>query len=451
MKDGSSIIYNSNGNTIEENEKQLEVYYKEYQELIHQVPRNNAQINAKLTQIQSLEVSLANIKSITYYLTNTAFSNWVNTNLAFCIGQNMIIADNTAGYMSENRDIFHDFEADNQVIFVAGNDPENEDSTFNNHKYNIIKNSIQYNLNLAISSYSNMFQGLTFEMPQLSDTEWEEITEKISIVSFMQGLDCGLKEFNGYAIVSSTNNEMTVIPEEIYYVEAGEFNNENAYYHRIDCETIRGKNEEFISFKSKEVKYDDIYKGEEAAGEGYEYDHKNLACYDCIAQNNYTNYTDINGENKKIKLRAFLNFEQDNYEGINYPEDPTNYATSMNGYLKRAYLIAVAKERQNLYKTTAYSKNEGVQTFNSISSINIADYSIIDKFEITLRVETPDYDKIVDNVRINSDDSTKKAISTTTSGNQTIEIKNNNYSSISSISCENSTAIKILSIKVIYK
>ena len=92
-----------------------------------------------------------------------------------------------------------------------------------------------------------------------------------------------------------------------------------------------------------------------------------------------------------------------------------------------------------------------MQTFNSISSINIADYSIIDKFEITLRVETPDYDKIVDNVRINSDDSTKKAISTTTSGNQTIEIKNNNYSSISSISCENSTAIKILSIKVIYK
>lgn len=392
-------------------------------------------------------INEAKRKAITYYLTNTAFSNWVNDNLGFVTGNNLqtVIDFNhpeNIGYSLDNMNaMYHNFQGEGQV-FGVDIDPENEDSIFNNHKYNIIKNSIQYNLNLAISSYSNMFQGLTFEMPQLSDTEWEEITEKISIVSFMQGLDCGLKEFNGYAIVSSTNNEMTVIPEEIYYVKAGEFNNESTYYHRIDCETIRGENGEFISFKSKEVKYDDIYKGEEAAGEGYEYDHKNLACYDCIAQNNYTNYTDINGENKKIKLRAFLNFEQDNYEGINYPEDPTNYATSMNGYLKRAYLIAVAKERQNLYKTTAYSKNEGIQTTN----VNLITWdNDISKVEVTLKYTGTT--GIVGKILINGND-TGEVISTSTSSVQTVEIENNGING--NITCD-AGSIEDVFIKYIYK
>ena len=57
-----------------------------------------------------------------------------------------------------------------------------------------------------------------FNMPVLASEEWEKIINNISIVSFMQGIKCGLKTYNNYAIVSSTNNEIMVTLDEIYYV-----------------------------------------------------------------------------------------------------------------------------------------------------------------------------------------------------------------------------------------
>ncbi|MGN1299405.1 MAG: hypothetical protein ACI4UE_05430 [Candidatus Scatovivens sp.] len=391
------------------------------------------------------EVKKANRKAIEYYLTNTAFSNWVNDKLKFVRGdtlQSVINFSNpdSIGYSLENmNNIYHNFENETQDIFDASNDPEDEDSSFNNHKYNIIKNSIQYNLNLAISSYSEMFKGLNFEMPQLSDEEWEQITEKLSIVTFLQGLDCGLKNFNDYAIISSTNNEMTVIPEEIYYVKANEFNNETSYYHRLDCKKLNEKSDgteydgDFISFVSKEVKYDDVYKGDTTTGIEYEYDHKNLACYDCIVQNNYTNYS-----SKKIKLRAFLGIEEDIDEnGITYKNN------SVKSNLKKAYYTAVAKERQNLYKTTQYSKNEGIKIDTSGSSITWN--SNISKAEITIEVTAPN--GIVGEIKIGGN-GTGKMISTSTKSTQTVEIENNGSSG--NIECTLGT-IQVKSIKYIYK
>ena len=440
--------------SIEEVEKQLQIYYDEYQILIHAMPRNDTEIINKLNEIRPLETALANIKAITYYLTNSAFSNWVNSNLDFVIGDNLetvVEFDHLEdiGYSLENMNaMFHDFDDDLTQVFSAGNDPENEDSAFNNHKYNIIKNSIQYNLNLAISSYSEMFNGVSFEMPQLLETEWEEITKKISMVTYLQGLDCGLKQFNGYSIVSSTNNEMTVIPEEIYYVKEDEFNSGvlgDYYYHRIDCETIRRETGNFISFKSKEVKYDDVYKGEELVdGEGYSYDHNNLACYDCVIQNNYLNFdSDSDGiDDKKIKLRAFLNFEEDDNEGVPWKND------FVNTNLQKAYLIAIAKERQNLYKTTAYSKNEGIETD---SSNDISWDPSIAKAEITLRYEGNS--AVVGNIWIGGYD-TGKQIPATHDSIQVLELENtaNNGDIICYIDGDTDPqTIDVLSIKYIYK
>ena len=390
-------------------------------------------------------VNEANRKAIAYYLTNTAFSKWVNNNLGFCTGKNMQITENTAGYISENTEIFHNFSEDDQIIFTNLINPENEDSTFNNHKYNIIKNSIQYNLNLAISSYSEMFSGSSFEMPQLLDFEWEEITKKISIVSFLQGLDCGLKEFNGYAAISSTNNEMTVIPEEIYYVKAGEFNDENSYYHRIDCEMIREEDLDFISFKSKEVKYDDVLKSD-STGEYYEYDYKNLACYDCIVQNNYLNYDSNSDGNddKKIKLRAFLGLENDSDEDGTYINDISKTPNLPN--LQKAYYIAIGKERQNLYKTTTYSKNEGIYIDNS-SDNKIQWNDNIVKAEVTLKYEG-DFG-IVGKIYVGETE-TSEMISTSTRSNQTIELVNDGNNSEREITCDIGN-IQVLSIKYIYK
>lgn len=458
LKDGSSIEYVGSENpedltkklTIQERENQLNKYYKEYEELIFKSPRDatiEGEINNKLVQIQTEEVQINNIKAITYYLTNTVFSEWINANLGFVTGENLqTVIDfehpKEIGYSLENmNEIYHNFDGEGR-IFDGSVDPENEDSAFNNHKYNIIKNSIQYNLNLAISSYNNMFEGIEFAMPQISDSEWEEITNKISIVSFAQGLKCGLKTYNGYAVISSTNNEMTVIPEEIYYVEADKFNNEINFYHRIDCKNIRDYSGNFISFKSKEVRYDDVYVGETTSGRGYQYDHKNLACYNCIAQNNYINYDDGTGTKKKIKLRAFLGLEtdRDNTEGVDYKN--TGTITPNLNNLKKAYYIAIGKERQNLYKTTAYSKNEGIQT---VKSSSISWNSNISKAEVTLKYTGPI--GIVGNILIDGG-GTGKVISTGTQNMQTIEIENNGING--EITCD-AGDIEEVFIKYIYK
>ena len=417
--------------TMEELDKNLDLEYNNYQDLISANPRVETEINDSLDKIRDLEESLANLKSITYYLTNTAFSKWVNDNLGFVSGATLTNDDDDenpltpAGrrrytyYVDEKTDngtnIYYDFSSDGQIF--GGGNPEELNSEFNNHKYNIIKNAIQYNLNLAMSAYNQKYvSSHDFRMPMLTDNEWEQITQKVSIVSFMQGLPCGTKTYTGYSVVSSTNNELTVIPEEIYYVNADQFNDENSvqYYHRIDCPNI-GLVTNFISFKSKEVKYDKIY---DKYNNRYNYDHKNLACYTCIVQNNYT---------------AF------------------DWETAPNR--SKAYYIAIGKERQNLYKTTGYSKNEGIEVISvnqepgfTITPAEVEWLGDRIKAEITLMVRNPA--GIVENLTVGS---SSERISTSTISKQTVIINRNGDSGVKDIIISGTANIEIKSIKYIYK
>ncbi len=135
---------------------------------------------------------------------------------------------------STAQDLFYDFHHIENIktkpIFDQNEDPEDTESNFNTHKLEVIKNSIKYNLNLSISAYCKMKNNTSaydFGLPVLLDEEWDKILNNISIVSFMQGLDCGLNIYNNYEMVSSTNNELTVTPSEIYYAKKEEFNKES--------------------------------------------------------------------------------------------------------------------------------------------------------------------------------------------------------------------------------
>ena len=223
-------------------------------------------------------------------------------------------------------------------MFASGQDIDG-DSVFASHKAQVIRNSIQYNLNVAFSSYSAMSSGrFTFEMPIMTDDEWEKITSRVSIVAYMQGMSCGSKNYSNYALVTSTNNELTVIPEEIYYVEKDKFNDEESECHRIDCTEFdpNDTTSEYIAFTSKEVKYDKIYNKQTKK---YEYDHKNLSCYNCIINRNYIR--DNNDEESYV-------------EGIDFANLLENHPNKM-----RAYYKAIGALRQGLYKTNALTMSEG--------------------------------------------------------------------------------------------
>ena len=132
--------------------------------------------------------------------------------------------------------------------------------------------------------------------------------------------------YSNYALVCSSNNELTVDKEDIYYVPANELCDEKNYCHSlINCIDFNN-DEKLIAFPTKEIKYDRIYNKKSSA---YEYDHKNLLCYNCI----------VNKNNSKVS-------------------DPT----SMSDNKVIAKLRCYAALKQGLYKSNALKKSEGYST-----------------------------------------------------------------------------------------
>lgn len=371
------IEFNPTGSSLNNKE---EVFYKKYGSIIKKLKYDQDQkkdkdllsfgdeaiiedfcklvgIQLKVTLNDRIEISNYNFSTgptdelisqatdaICYYGKAKIFSDWVNENLNMINPSNdvnNIAFEYSTTFLKEEKGI-EALKIDSNIFKLnKDNDPEDITSDFWEHKREVIKSSIQYNLNLAISNYSSISSNQDYQMPILSETEWDKVLSNISMVSFMQDLPCKGKTYNNYAIVTSANSELIVIPNNLYYVPAeqgdnaiqtnsdGSVRSENKEYeyHRIDCEKL-SDSAYYLGYRSIEYLYDRKYENKQ-----YEYDHKNFACYYCIVTGNYS---------KKI----------------------------LSNDKKRAYYTVLGKERNNLYKTTATVDNYGfeVTTFNSPES-----------------------------------------------------------------------------------
>lgn len=119
-----------------------------------------------------------------------------------------------------------------------------------------------------------------FKMPELSETDWEQILSNVSIVTFMQGVPIGMKYYNNYAIATSTNNKEYVDPNEIYFVKDGVG---DLYYHRSGC-AISGNMTGYTGYRSSDFL---IRRLSTSTSTTNYYKHDNgstgqLACYDCL-------------------------------------------------------------------------------------------------------------------------------------------------------------------------
>ena len=311
-------------------------------------------INTCHERLNEYQYRLDLVSAAVYYAKAEIFSDWVYSYVGD-LRENALVEISGQNYESIKgiEQVTYDFSGSDAVIFnvegetVTGKTEIAIDSNFYTHKINVIRNSIQYNLNLAMSTYNmNTTEAYSYSMPVMTNDEWQQILSNVSIVSFMQGMKCGLKTYNNYMIVSSTNNEIVTLPEHIYYVQKDKFNDENTEYHSINCQKLMDADSvynpvgsggsgytQYLSFSSKEVKYDKIYDKYNTILP-YKYDHKNLACYDCVNDGNY-NTTNI--------------FDETN-------SDYTRFAN-----LRRAYYIAVAKERNDIYKMNAVENSEGYE------------------------------------------------------------------------------------------
>lgn len=294
-----------------------------------------------------------------YYARAAIFSNWVHTELDG-LRENSIVEISGQDYRTIVGDqkvdeLVYDFDSTDNIFDLkrsksaGGTTTErdtdinygyveiNKSSVFYTHKHAVIRNSIQYNLNLAMSTYnaSMSLPGHDYQMPVLQNEEWEQILDNVSIVSFMQGFKCGLKTYNNYKVVSSTNNEIVVKTENMFFVNKDLLNDRDSEYHRINCAKLLDINnpaDKYIAFSSKEVKYDKQYDKNRMYA--YVYDHMNLACYHCV--NDYNN--------KRINL---------------FDETADNYEDVVN--LRKAFYIGIAKERNNTYKLNSVVESEGYE------------------------------------------------------------------------------------------
>ena len=201
--------------------------------------------------------------AVNYYVESYAFSEWVYDKLGSI----------TVG----------DMQGETGEITITGtifDDIEKEDSVFNLHKREVIKQAVISNLNQAITSYSRNSEG-EFSLPVLTETDWDQILDNISIITFVQGIPIGMKYYNNYAIATSTSNKEYVDPDEIY-LNAGDVS-ADSYYHLPYCKEIDSsldlKGYRSIDYRIKSYKDGDEVK--------YYYRHDNISkeeCYYCLVQ-----------------------------------------------------------------------------------------------------------------------------------------------------------------------
>lgn len=252
---------------------------------------NYKKYNSQTKNIDSI-IENSNKDAQNYYTESKVFTNWF---------LNVAKIGDKANYLKIN----------------DTNDPEDENSAFVKHKRVIMKEKIQNLLNSSITSYS-MKSGKSYKMPVFSEEDWQKIYSNISVVSFVQGMNLGFKNYNSYCVINSTNNNEYVNQNLLYFSDGTE-------YHDIRCEKLKNASS-IVGYKigdfgkTKVEIYENIATAE--TKEVYYYKHDETACYDCI-----------NGS---------LNSSESVYNYVRNGSTPSK--------IRIAYFLALARERKNTTK-----------------------------------------------------------------------------------------------------
>lgn len=207
-------------------------------------------------------------------------------------------------------------------IFEDWRNIESETSKFNTHRIDVIKNSIVRNLSIVISNFNN-YSGVTtnFQMPRLTDEDWDKIMRNISIISFLQGINIGGKIYNGYSIITNTKNEDIVMPDSIYILTK----NDNTF-HKITEKGLNGQGSNILGIFDINLERRNI---ENSRGELMYY-------YPAFPANGTLSYGSIVSQDNIAKL---ANQTLNDY--IN---------NSCDNNLKKVYYTSLGRERYGLYR-----------------------------------------------------------------------------------------------------
>lgn len=257
-----------------------------------------------------------------YYREAREFTDWINKNLSSLTSQDAIDEEGNKLAKNSNPKISSLFNNSDKIFELQRGDISIEDpnSNFNQHRSAVIRYSIEKNLSIAIANYNNYSNVTTnFQMPTLTEEDWEKILNNVSVISFLQGLSIGGKVYNGYSIVTNTKTEEVVNTDAIYVTT------DDGEYHRATENGLKSKNIEKafmnVDFERKSVTNNDKTS--------YFYPHWETGCYNSIVtQNDVNDLTD------------------DKYKGSIY-----KYMQDQGGSLAQVYYTALGRERYTMYRT----------------------------------------------------------------------------------------------------
>lgn len=309
-------------------------------------------VNDQSIRNYARDCDMLSTSAFDYYYEAREFSLWVRDNLGNLEqsdtlrsedGTTPIGDDNT--YLSQNTGDAKIFYAD------ENNDPMLSGSTFNSHRLAVIRKSIETTLNTVISNFRSITL-YDYAMPVMSESDWYRILNNVSMVTFMQGMSIGYRDYNNYAIITNNINKEVVTAENIYIVAKEEGTN-NREYHQPGCkELLEGLDSGRLtivgayptaSFQRQTVRIDEnneehfylqACRGDTLTG-----------CYNCIV--NATGDYDTNDIIAGNPLIDFTNSIENGGDGT------VSFSTNNSGYqdLRKSYLTALARERYDLYKS----------------------------------------------------------------------------------------------------
>lgn len=291
------------------------------------------------------EISIDNIKNntsaIKYYEDAYNFKKFIAENDTLKdLTVSSAVDSNGKKYEDYEDNPYYNYDKIFEELFhISGTYIEDANSNFNAHKLQVIKNSIESNLMVAIANYNKVSTSeVNFQMPKLQDYEWEQITQNISMITFLQGLNIGGKIYNGHSIVSNNNNEDYVSEDSIYILD----NHLNTYYKITDSDLLSGH--DLTSQNATGILNSDFERRTATATYGTDESKiaKTIYYYPKAEFASYNSIINANGSNKGESVSKYVK----------------NLASKGSGTseyrLAQIYYTALGRERYGMYRVTNF-------------------------------------------------------------------------------------------------
>ena len=309
------IIYFLNGNLMEIKPKldeNIESSYKKYENMIENGESAYKFYDEANKFTQSVKNVLAN-------LTNKDAQDFIiNSN-----GETI----QTTVFSDETEYKIFDFNSDSSK---PEKNIECRSSNFNQHRLAVIKNKIRTNLAIAITNFNSAYN-IEFQMPELTEEDWAKAMNNISLISFIQGIDIGGKTYNGYTIINNSESKEVVREENIYIL------GNDGFYHRIGDKYLLeanniGGNSEYNSNVNASGRLNLDFNKQRA------YTEDGSTVYYYPISKYYASYNSIVNQN-------YWDKDYDNYNDI------YAYVATKNVNLRKAFCMALGRERYGMYKS----------------------------------------------------------------------------------------------------